>query len=390
MSKVAIIGVGGISGHHIDAYVKSGETIVALCDIIEERAIKAKEKYQLDCHIYTDYQCMINDQGDMLDLIDICTPPSLHCEMAIESLNKGINVIVEKPMATSIEETRRMLKAEKASGKLLSPIAQNRFRDDIAILKQIVSSEIAGNALLTEVKSNWYRGKYYYDLEWRGTFESEGGGANITQAIHHIDMLIWLKGLPKQLSTIMTNVAHDNSEVEDLSITNFIFDDNTLGSLVASTISHGEEQTIDIQCEKASISQPMKIRSTETLYNGFPKKENIEKVNEIDEFITSVAKLKYTNHEGQIRNVLSAIRGEEELLVSAKDGAKTIEVLYALYKSYFTKSIVTLPIEETDDFFTKEGVLKNVKSFNKKYRVIDKFDTDIVVGGFVGGTNEKE
>lgn len=389
MSNIAIIGIGGISKYHLEAYINAGQNIVALCDILEERALKSKEKYKLNCKVYTDYHQMLNDEMLNIDLVDICTPPSLHCEMTVAALETGNHVIVEKPMATSIEETRKMLEAEKKSGKLLSPIAQNRFRDEISILKNILNDDIIGKALLTEVKSNWYRGQHYYDLKWRGTFESEGGGANISQAIHHIDMIIWLKELPKELNTIMSNVNHDNSEVEDLSVTNFLFEDNTLGTLVASTISHGEEQSVHIQGEKASVSQPMKVRSTVSQYNGFPEKENTENVNAVEKYIEKAQKLKYTHHEGQIRNVLAAIEGKENLLISGQDGANTIEVLYSIYKSYFTKSFVSLPINEDDPFYTKDGVLKQVKAFNKKYRVIDKFDTEITVGNFNEENDEK-
>lgn len=382
MGKIAVIGIGGISHAHIQAYINAGEEIIAICDILEHRMVSAVTKYGLSCKLYTDYEELLKNHSHELDIVDICTPPSLHCEMSVNSLLAKNNTIVEKPMATSVEECKEMLNAEKESGKILSPIAQNRFSDEISILKEILSTGSIGKALLTEVKSNWFRGQYYYDLEWRGTFESEGGGANISQAIHHIDMLIWLKGLPEELCSMMANVNHDNSEVEDLSLTSFKFKDGTLGSLLASTISHGEEQGIQIQGEKASISQPMHIRATNTLYNGFPESENEQQVDTINEFIENRTKLEYQYHEGQIQNVISVINGKEELLVTAQDGANTIEVITAIYKSFFTKNFVKLPILENDEFYTKSGMINAVVAFNQKYRIVEKFDEEIVVGSF--------
>ena len=127
-------------------------------------------------------------------------------------------MVCEKPMAASLEECDNMLKARDESGRLLSIIAQNRFRRGIRDLKALLDSSIARPVRHAQVDSFGWRGHCYYDLWWRGTWEKEGGGCTLNHAVHHIDMLLWMMGSPEQVTSFLANTAHDNAEVEDLSI----------------------------------------------------------------------------------------------------------------------------------------------------------------------------
>src|SRR5699024_8470063 len=109
------------------------------------------------------------------DLVSIATPPGTHCELTVQALEAGAHVIVEKPMAPSLEECDRMLESQRRSGKLLSVIAQNRFRDDMARLKAVLATGRIGRIAHARIASAWWRGRAYYDLWWRGTWASEGG-----------------------------------------------------------------------------------------------------------------------------------------------------------------------------------------------------------------------
>lgn len=136
--------------------------------------------------------------GVPIDVVHVCTPPYTHAEIAIHSMDAGKNVVVEKPMATCLKECDEMLAAEERNHVTMGCIAQNRFRDSIYKLRETLNSGLAGKLRVAHVNSLWWRGHCYYDLWWRGLWEKEGGGCTLNHAVHHIDMINWMKGeLPK-------------------------------------------------------------------------------------------------------------------------------------------------------------------------------------------------
>ena len=218
MIRVAIVGTGGIAHTHMEAYraLKGRCEVVALVDIVPGKARKFMEDFGLACDAYERHEDIL-PRSD-IDLVDVCTPPYVHAAITIDALKSGKNVVCEKPMAASLEECDAMLKARDESGKLLSIIAQNRFRRPIRDLKALLDSGLAGPVRHAEIDSFWWRGHSYYDLWWRGTWEKEGGGCTLNHAVHHIDMLGWMMGLPKRITSVLANTGHDNAEVEDLSV----------------------------------------------------------------------------------------------------------------------------------------------------------------------------
>ena len=205
MLNVAIIGTGNISPAHINAYLKFPERcrIVALVDIIPEKARDKNERFSLNAEVYDSHKSIL-DRED-IDLVSICTPPYTHASIAIDFLKNNKHVIVEKPMASSLEECDAMLEAAKTHNKVLSVIAQNRFKNPVYRLKHILESNKLGRVLHAQVDSLWWRGYAYYDLWWRGSWEKEGGGPTLNHAVHHIDMLCWMIGLPEEVLAFLSN-----------------------------------------------------------------------------------------------------------------------------------------------------------------------------------------
>ena len=216
MIRIAIVGTGGIAHTHMKAYQALADRckVIALVDIIPGKARRFMEEFGLSCDTLESHEEILSRQD--IDLVDVCTPPFVHAPISINALRSGKNVVCEKPMAASLEECDAMLEARDKSGKLLSIIAQNRFRKPIRDLKALLDSGIAGPVRSAQVDSFWWRGHCYYDLWWRGTWEKEGGGCTLNHAVHHIDMLGWMMGLPKRVTSVLANTAHDNAEVEDL------------------------------------------------------------------------------------------------------------------------------------------------------------------------------
>ncbi|MHB1497895.1 MAG: Gfo/Idh/MocA family protein, partial [Acidimicrobiales bacterium] len=171
MINVGIVGVGNIAPHHLEAYLSFPERcrVVALADIVPEKCSKAVERFGLEASTFDSHRRLLEEAD--VDLVDVCTPPSTHAEIAVDALQNGRNVVVEKPMAASLDECDAMLHAKSASGKLLAVIAQNRFRTEMMRLKRLLASGLAGKVLHAQVDSYWWRGSNYYDLWWRGTWE---------------------------------------------------------------------------------------------------------------------------------------------------------------------------------------------------------------------------
>lgn len=381
MLKVGIIGTGGISSSHILGYLEFPDEceIVALADSSPEKASRKAAEFGLtDAAVYTDGAELIASGG--VDLISIATPPSSHAPLTVAALDAGIHVIVEKPMAPSLDECDAMIAAQRRSGAVLSVIAQNRFRDDLSLLNDVVRSGLLGSISFLRVDSAWWRGLAYYDLWWRGTWDSEGGGCTLNHAIHHIDLLLWLMGRPEQVISMLANAQHDNAEVEDLSVAIFRYG-RGLAQLTASTVHHGEHQEIVVQGERARVSQPWSVAAERSQPNGFPAEGgDADVVAALNALAEAHVPLTYTGHTGQIRDVLDAIEAGRAPSITGEDGRNAVEVVTAIYKAGIERELVDLPLHPDDPYGRAGGLTARAPRFYEKRESVREQAGDIVVG----------
>jgi UDP-N-acetyl-2-amino-2-deoxyglucuronate dehydrogenase len=380
MINVAIIGAGGIAKTHVESFLEFKDQcqIVAIIDQQKDKAEKLAADQKINPTIYENYQ-QILDNSD-IDLVSICTPPFIHAEITVACLDHGKHVICEKPMANSLEECDAMIAAQKRNNKILSIVAQNRFFSKIQKLKTLIDSGITGKILHTNIQSFWWRGHTYYDLWWRGTWEKEGGGCTLSHAVHHLDMFQWILGMPSEVTAIIGNLSHDNSEVEDISMSIFKFANNTLGQITSSVVHHGEEQQMVFQGEKAGLAYPWKVYASTPRANGFPD-PNTKLEAAIQSKYDALVDVEYEGHLGLINDVLLAIENQSLPLVDGTQGRNVIEIATAIYKSASTQSNVQIPIGTDDAFYTTEGLQRNVIHFyEKKTSIADFGDVEITVG----------
>lgn len=379
MLKVAIIGAGAISTAHIEAYLQFQERcqIVAISDIYVDKAQERIEHYGLKAKAVKDYKELLTEE---IDLVSICTPPYTHASLAVEFMEANTHVMVEKPMASSLEECDMMNEAARRTGKLLSVVAQNRFKTPMMKMKSVLESGLMGKILHVQVDSFWWRGYSYYDLWWRGTWEKEGGGPTLNHAVHHIDALLWMMGSPSEVQAFMSNVAHDNAEVEDLSIGMLRYANGSLGQLTSSVVHHGEEQQLIFQGAKARVSTPWKVKASNSKANGFPE-PNPELESQLQDYYDTLPEVAYEGHAGQIDNVLTAIETGSPLLIDGISGRQTLEFITAIYKSASTGQLVKFPIGPEDAFYTREGVQANATHFFEKKKSIENFAATTITTG---------
>ena len=379
MIRVAIIGTGGIAHTHMQGYkALAGRCeVAALVDIVPGKARRFMEEFGLDCDVYENHKDILGRTD--IDLADVCTPPYVHASISINCLRAGMNVLCEKPMAASLEECDAMLRARDESGKKLSIIAQNRFRKPIRDLKALLDSGIAGPVRHAQVDSFWWRGHSYYDLWWRGTWEKEGGGCTLNHAVHHIDMLCWMMGLPQRVTSILANTAHDNAEVEDLSVSVLQYP-HALAQLTASLVHHGEEQQVVFQCEKAKIAAPLTVRASLPYDNGFPY-DNPDMRAKIEAFAAALPPLPYEGHTAQIENMLTAIEQDISPAITGEDGRRTLELITAVYLSGSTGTTVDLPLTPSCPFYAAGALVKNMPHFYEKTASVMEQSGEMSFGG---------
>lgn len=381
MLSIGVIGTGSISRAHLHAYLQFPEEVqvVALADIEPGKAETARAEFALDgARVYEDATTML--ASEHLDLVSIATPPGTHCELSVQALEAGVHVIVEKPMAPSLEECDRMLEAQRRSGKLLSVIAQNRFRDDMAQLKAVLDSGRIGRIAHARIASAWWRGRAYYDLWWRGTWASEGGGPTLNHAIHHIDLALWLLGRPQAVAAMMTNAGHDNAEVEDLSVALLQYE-RGLAELTSSVVHHGEQQEIIVQGEHARIGQPWSVAAETARPNGFPETGgDAELVAELEALAAGQAPLEHTGHSGQLGDVIAAIREGRAPLVDGEAGKRAIELVTAIYAAAIERRTIDLPITAENPWYRSETLPERAPRFYEKTASVRSQEGEAIIG----------
>lgn len=211
----AVIGCGLISKNHLKA-LKNVENAVcgAVCDIVKEKARTAGETYGVE-RVYEDYHDVLKDPD--IHVVHICTPHHLHAGMAVEALEAGKHVLCEKPMALTVSDAERMIKARDESGKSLGICFQNRYNESSRYMKSLLDSGELGRVLGGRGQVTWDRKpEYYTNSPWRGRWATEGGGVLINQAIHTFDLLQWLSGPVEQVEAgIGTRRLKEAIEVED-------------------------------------------------------------------------------------------------------------------------------------------------------------------------------
>jgi UDP-N-acetyl-2-amino-2-deoxyglucuronate dehydrogenase len=375
MHKVMIVGAGGIAPSHIEGFLAFPQRaeIKVIANPTVSKAEALVEKYSLNARSESSLKTSLS----AVDIVSVCSPPATHKDIAVQALTAGKHVLLEKPMAMSLAECDAILDAAKTGGGKLSIVAQSRYISSIINTMEIIHRGEYGKLLFSQINSFWWRGQSYYDLYWRGIWESEGGGCTLNHAVHHIDLLLWAKGLPVEVTTIQTNLNHNNSEEEDLSMSILKYADNTLAQINTSLVHHGEEQKLDFQMEKAGISIPFAAKASLPRSNGFPVDDSAT-VNKVIADFESLPKLEHEHHTGQIENFLDAIDSGSPLRVDGLDGRHTIELISAIYKSAFTKKTVALPLKMDDPYYSFPSRIEQAVRYNTKTKFVDSFDDSTI------------
>jgi predicted dehydrogenase len=233
---VAVVGLG-IGQMHVWSWrrMKDRFAITAVADPDEARAGEAAQR--TGAAIVTFEEAI---ERDDVDVVDLCTPPSLHLEQITAALRAGKHVVCEKPLVASLRDCDAIADAEAASAGRLMPIFQYRFGNGVQKVKALVDRGLAGPAYTSSVEVAWRRRADYYAVPWRGRWATELGGVLLSQAVHAIDMLTYVVGPPARVFARVTTRVND-IEVEDCAAISLAMAD---GSLATITATLGSDQEI--------------------------------------------------------------------------------------------------------------------------------------------------
>ena len=251
--KTALIGCGAIHEAHADALKDSSfAELRTVVDIVEERAARSATLY--GCGYALDYHEVLKDPE--IEVVHLCTPHYLHAPMAVDALRAGKHVLTEKPMGISVEQCEAMIRASEETGRQLGVCFQNRYNSTYLALRELVRSGEVGRFLGAKAFLTWNRGaSYYTGSPWKGTWAKEGGGVLINQAIHTLDMLQWVLGMPAAIKgNVDQRFLQGVIEVEDTAEATFRYADGTRTFFFA-TNGYPLDSAVDIEivCEGATM-----------------------------------------------------------------------------------------------------------------------------------------
>ncbi len=345
--RYALIGCGRISPNHIAAALENKLEIVALCDLEKAKMKAIVEAFGLnkDVRLYLDYKEML--EGENIDLVAICTESGKHGEIALDCIDKGVNLIIEKPIALSLQETDEIIKRSRDKNLKVSACHQNRFNKSIMKIREAIEARRFGRLLYGTAHIRWNRGQDYYDqATWRGSWLQDGG-ALMNQCIHNIDLLRWMMGDEIEEVYGMTDrLMHDYIEAEDLGIAVIRFKNGGYGIVEGTTNIYPKnlEETLYIFGEKGTVKAGGKSVNLIEEWLFEDKQDNPQEVKE--RYCENPPNVYGFGHTPLYADVAAAIINDREPYVTADDGRRALELVLAIYKSAAEGKAVRLPLEK--------------------------------------------
>jgi UDP-N-acetyl-2-amino-2-deoxyglucuronate dehydrogenase len=296
-----------------------------------------------------------------IDLAIVSTPHPFHREPAIEAARAGANILVEKPLASTLEDCDEITDACKTAGVKLGVISQRRWYAPVMRVKKAIEAGKIGKPVFGTINMLGWRDKNYYDADaWRGTWKMEGGGVLVNQAPHQLDLLLWYMGEIDEVYGLWKNLNHPYIEVEDTAVAIVKFKNGGIGNIIVSNSQkpgiygkvhvHGENgASVGVQTDggamfvagMSNVLEPpvndlWTVPGEEKLLSKWVKKDS-ELFNAIDPTVFYM--------ERQIEDFLEALETNREPLVTGEDGRRTVELFTAIYRSTRDNKPVRFPLQ---------------------------------------------
>ena len=346
--KYALIGCGRIATNHVTAAVNNNLEIVAVCDVVPEKMEAILEKHNLadDKSIkrYTDYKKMLEEND--LELVSIATESGKHAAIALDAIDAGVNVIIEKPMAMNMADAEKIIKRAAEKHVKVSACHQNRFNVAIQEVRKAIEGNRFGKLSHASINVRWNRNKGYYDqAPWRGTWE-EDGGCLMNQCIHGIDLLRWMMGDEVvEVYGATRQQFHDYLEAEDVGVAVVKFKNGAIGTIEGTTNVYPQnlEETLYLFGENGTVKVGGKSTNTIDVWDFKDETAEDQKNKGLEEETSNV----YGNgHTSLFADVIEAIKEDRTPYVDGVAGRNALEMVLAIYKSQKEGAPVRLPLTD--------------------------------------------
>lgn len=355
--SVGIVGLGKVAHLHAQALreIEHAE-FTGACSRSLSKAQTFSGEY--GAKPYDNITSMVREND--LDLVIICTPHPNHVEPTVEALEAGAHVLVEKPLASTLQDCDIMIEAAERTGRKLGVISQRRWYPPTLRVKQAMDEGKIGKPVLATINMLGWRDEAYYNSdEWRGSWEMEGGGVMVNQAPHQLDLFCWLMGPIEEVYGHWANLNHPYIEVEDTALAIVKFKSGALGNILVSNSQkpgifgkiqvHGENgASVGVQTEGGAMFIAGMAPITEPPVNDLwtiPGEEGMldEYTREDEELFKKVDPMVYFIRL-QIEEYLNALEHDREPLVNGVEGRKTVELFTAVYRSTRDNKPVKFPL----------------------------------------------
>ncbi|GIF61794.1 Gfo/Idh/MocA family protein [Asanoa iriomotensis] len=347
--RVALVGTGTIAGIHAEALRGLGDRVDLVAGVDVDGTL-ARSFCRAHGIPYAG-----TDLADVLDrtrpdLVHVCTPPGAHLEAARTALAYGAHVLVEKPPTLTLRQFAELEAASSHSGRHVAAVFQHRFGSGARRLRALHDAGVLGRPLLAVCHTTWYRSQEYFDVPWRGRWDTEGGGPTMGHGIHQMDLLLAILGEWTQVSAVARRQARD-VDTEDLSLAHVSFANGCVASVVNSVLSPREQSYLRFDFAKATIELTHLYGYGEDAWRVTPVPGHEEEVLSAwhggERGVPS-------GHKAQFAAVLDALTSGGRPPVTLAEARRTMRLVAAIYASAFTgRPIGAADLGPGSDFYER-------------------------------------
>jgi UDP-N-acetyl-2-amino-2-deoxyglucuronate dehydrogenase len=331
----AVIGTGMIAGYHAQAIDQTpGARLVGVVSRSPEKGAAFAEKHDIPV-ITTTIEAMVARPD--VHVINVTTPSGAHLDPALCAILAGKHVVVEKPLEITPARCDLIITEAEKRGVKVAAIFQGRFGTGAQKVKAAVESGRLGRLVLASAYVKWHRTVEYYKTAWKGTWELDGGGALMNQAIHGVDLLQWFAGLPAEVSGRFARRVHTGIQADDTTVATLLYPDGALGTIEASTaLWPGWSRRIELCGEKGSICLEDDYIAKWDFAQAEPGDEAIRNAKRDDALGSGAGVpggISLTGHLRQISDLVEAVRDNREPAIGPREGRKAVALVHAIYES---------------------------------------------------------
>ncbi|MGN0636426.1 MAG: Gfo/Idh/MocA family protein [Acutalibacteraceae bacterium] len=328
----AVVGLG-VGVNHVRAAANSERAdLIAVCDLIQEKLDKVSAEFP-GTLTYLDFDEMLKNPD--IDIVSICVPSGMHADLAVRALEAGKNVLVEKPIDITVEAAMRIEEARVRTGKKAGVIHQNRNNADMAPILDAVRSGRLGDLFYGDFEVKWFRTQEYYDNGgWRGTWEMDGGGSLMNQAVHTVDLMQWIMGDVKSV-TSKVGIYNHKIETEDFTASLIEFKSGAVATFVSTTCAYpGLNTGIKVYGTKGSIE----ANGDTMLLWKIEGAEEGEEAKMLETYAGNSAAAALdptlcTGHASMVEDMIAAVLDDRDPQILPMEAIKSVRIVNAVYES---------------------------------------------------------